>query len=175
MLSLLTIATLLMPFSHPSTSFSSLSTSGASSLNLAALAIEDDASLGGSNSHQMRAPTGSSFRYSPRPLRQAHLDAAHHSSRRDYFHEEQFQSRVVVTPDRETKLARRPGWGSVDTRRAYSNLSALATLNKPFPSSKRSSSVPIPRSNSASALGDVDDRSCMFDADDWGYFVDTRS
>jgi hypothetical protein len=155
-------------------SFSSLSTSGASSLNLEALAIDDDATLRGSMSHQAQARSGASSRYSPAPLRQAHHATARHSSRCDCFHEAHFKSSVDVTPERETKLVRRPGWGSVDTRRAYNNLSALATLDRPFPSSKQASSAPLPRSNSASALGDLDDRAYMFDADDWGYFVDTR-
>lgn len=94
--------------------------------------------------------------------------------KRDHFHilqEESDDCRGSAgtqnASSRESKLHRREGWGSVDSRRAYSDLSALSAQGK----ASRSLNASYASVSSTSA---VDDSRYSFDANDWGYFVDTR-
>jgi hypothetical protein len=95
--------------------------------------------------------------------------------KRDHFHileeeeEEEYRGSAgkPYASSRESKLHRRAGWGSVDSRRAYSDLSALSAQGK----ASRSLNASYSTLSSTSA---ADDSRYSFDANDWGYFVDTR-
>jgi hypothetical protein len=158
--------------SRPSSSASSLSTAGASSLNLAALAIDEEVDAPSSYQQPVatRAPSTPSYRYSPTPMSQSHRDSGS-SMKRGYFHilDEECRGSAgkQYHSSRESKLHRREGWGSVDSRRAYSDLSSLSRQGKEGRSLNSSHSS----LSSTSALDD--DTRYSFDANDWGYFVDT--
>jgi hypothetical protein len=159
--------------SRPASSASSLSSAGASSLNLAALAIDDEVDAASTSLQPpvaIRAPSTPSFRYSPTPISQSHR-ASGISMKRDHFHTLEEECRGSAGKQyhsslRESKLHRREGWGSVDSRRAYSDLSALCRQGKERHSLNSSYS-------SLSSTTALDNTRYSFDANDWGYFVDT--
>jgi len=71
-------------------------------------------------------------------------------------------------------LVRRPGWGSIDTRRAYGNLSALADPDQHSAEQQNRSAHHHHQNHNQYQNAQWDTtRSGGGGADDWGYFVDT--
>jgi len=81
-------------------------------------------------------------------------------------------------PSTPSTLVRRPGWGSVDTRRAYHDLRSLSASTTASSSTSRPTlryQTPTSSMNSlanASFSSTTDPSTCDMTVD-WGYFVDT--